>query len=114
LETAHQLMIMNRKGDASYKGGNNPDKNLESTKLLRERLQLELTAAEKELELASRTSDEHTKLLLQLIASYSIKHVDIVSQIISWLEIGEGTERRFQAPDHAVLQQMISFGRFGE
>ena len=67
---------------------------------------MELTAARKYLELANRTSDEHTKLLLRLIASDSIKHGDIVSQIMSWLEIGR--EREFQAPNYALLEQMIS------
>lgn len=106
LETAHQLMVM--QGAAIVpKHIDEADRNKESVNLLRERLQLELTAAEKYLELANRTPDEHTKLLLRLIASDSIKHGDIVSQIISWLEI-RPRNSEFQAPDHALLEQMIS------
>ncbi len=110
LETARQLMIINKGGVATVSGGaGEAEGNTESMKLLRERLQLELTAAEKYLELANKTSDEHTKLLLRLIASDSIKHGDIVSQIISWIELGNGSgQRRFQAPDRSVLEQMIS------
>lgn len=109
LEIARQLMIMNNGGAATVSASTGEaQRNTESMRILRERLQLELTAAEKYLELANRTSDEHTKLLLRLIASDSIKHGDIVSQIISWLEVEESGRRRFQAPDHAVLEQMVS------
>jgi uncharacterized protein len=107
LETARQLMVINKGGTTVAKGTDQPERNRESVKLLRERLQLELTAAEKYLELANTTSDEHTKLLLRLIASDSLKHGDIVSQIMSWLEI-QGREVEFQTPDHAVLEQMIT------
>ncbi len=102
-------MIINKKGVTTtvINRAGDTDRKLESLKLLRERLELELTAAEKYLELSNKTSDEHTKLLLRLIASDSIKHGDVVSQIISWLEI-EGGTRRFQAPDHSVLEQMVS------
>jgi uncharacterized protein len=107
LDTARQLMVMNMGGTPVPVRADEPKKNIESMKLLRERLQLELTAAEKYLELANKTSDEHTKLLLRLIASDSLKHGDIVSQVISWSEIG-GAEYQFRAPDHAILEQMIS------
>jgi uncharacterized protein len=111
LEAARQLAVMNRKGalkSVSDSTGGTPDKNRESIKLLRDRLQLELKAAEKYLELANRSTDEHTKLLLRLIASDSIRHGDIVSQIVSWLEITVGPEREFQAPDRELLEEMIA------
>lgn len=107
-ETAHQLMVMNKEGGVTVReGANEPDRNRVSVNLLKERLQLELTAAEKYLELANRTSDEHTKLLLRLIASDSIRHGDIVSQVISWLELG-GSQHEFRTPEREVLEQMIS------
>ena len=108
LDTARQLMVVNRRGKVVPKEVHESDRNKEAMKLLRERLQLELTAAEKYLELANKTSDEHTKLLMRLIASDSIRHGDIVSQIISWLEIGGLAQQEFQAPDHALLEEMIS------
>jgi len=108
LETARQLMVINKSGPVTVSvRADGTDRKLGSIKLLRDRLELELTAAEKYLELSNKTVDEHTKMLLRLIASDSIKHGDIVSQIISWLEIEGGNEQRFQAPEHAVLEQMI-------
>ena len=78
----------------------------ESLELLRRRLQLELKAAEKYLEPANRSSDDYTKLLLRMIASDSIKHGDVVSQIISWLEAGN--ESGFELPSQALLESMLS------
>jgi predicted transcriptional regulator/rubrerythrin len=91
LETGRQLMVINR----------------DSVKLLKDRLQLELSAAGKYLDLANKTKDEQSKLLLRLIASDSIKHGDIVSQIISWLELGV-LESGFRAPDRELLTEMMS------
>ena len=61
-------MIMNQGGMEVSREPVEPEQNRESMKLLRERLQLELAAAEKYLELANNASDEHTKLLLRLIS----------------------------------------------
>ena len=106
-EAAHQLMLINQEGVRTVRDGSDESStNKAAMKLLKERLQLEVKAAEKYLELANKTSDEYTKLLLRLIASDSIRHGDIVSQIISWLELGE--KREFRAPEHDVLEQMIS------
>lgn len=73
--------------------------------LLRERLQLELVAAQRCLELTNRTSDEYSKLLLRMIASDSLRHADVVSQVISWMETGHQT--RFQPPDLSFLKSML-------
>ena len=110
LETARQLLVINKAGRirAHREEADQPSRDRESVKLPGERLQLELTAAEKYLELANKTADEHTKLLMRLIASDSIRHGDIVSQIISWLEIGGLAQQEFQPPDHALLEEMIS------
>lgn len=80
--------------------------NDESLSLLRKRLQLELSAAEKYLEMSNRTDDEYTKLLLRMIASDSIRHGDVVSQIISWMESGKGAD--FSLPDRTFLEMMLS------
>ncbi len=105
LETARQVMVMNTgrtlvgRGD----GGSNWSASLE---ILRERLRLELSAAEKYLELANKTTDDHIKLLLRMIASDSIRHADVVSQVISWLEADGG--RRIELPSKDLLESMLS------
>jgi predicted transcriptional regulator/rubrerythrin len=105
LETARQVMVVSagrklvsHEQEGAESGG--------SLDLLRERLQLELSAAENYLELANRTSDDHTKLLLRLIASDSIRHADIVSQVISWLEARSG--KGFELPGEDLLKSMLA------
>lgn len=80
--------------------------NSESIRVLRGRLQLELKAAEKCLDLASRTRDDYSRLLLRMVASDSIRHADIVSQLMSWLETGH--EPVFEPPDEELLNQMLT------
>ena len=77
----------------------------EALKLLKERLQLELIAAQRCLELTNKINDEYSKLLLRMIASDSIRHADVVSQVISWLETGHPTA--FQPPDLSFLESML-------
>ncbi len=77
----------------------------ESLKLLKERLQLELIAAQRCLELTSKINDEYSKLLLRMIASDSIRHADVVSQVISWLEAGHATA--LQLPDLSFLNSLL-------
>lgn len=117
LETARQLLVVNKNGrrpqqqivpqrleeESESQGGDKA-----AIKLLQDRLQLELKAAEKYLELANKSSDEHTKLLLRLIASDSIRHGDIVSQIVSWLELQGSAATKFEPPRPEILQQMIA------
>ncbi|HVP23640.1 MAG TPA: hypothetical protein VMS77_06985 [Conexivisphaerales archaeon] len=74
--------------------------------LLRSRLRLELDAAEKYLELANRTSDDYTKLLLRMIAADSIRHGDVVSQLISWIEAGR--KGKGLVPEESILKSMLS------
>jgi len=77
----------------------------ESLKLLKERLQLELIAAQRCLELTNKINDEYSKLLLRMIASDSIRHADVVSQVISWLEAGHATA--VQLPDLSFLNSLL-------
>jgi len=55
--------------------------------VLRQRLELELKASERCLESAVRFDDQYSKLLLRMIAADSMRHADVVSQIISWTEL---------------------------
>jgi len=108
LEAARQVMVMDAGSITLRKRPEEQDepKRRESLELLRRRLQLELKAAERYLDLANRSSDDYTKLLLRMIASDSIKHGDVVSQIISWLEAGN--ESGFELPSQALLESMLS------
>ncbi len=62
----------------------------ETLGILRQRLQLELRASETCLQLATKVDDEYTKLLLRMIASDSMRHADVISQVISWVELSRG------------------------
>lgn len=104
-ETARQVMVINTGRQIVATAGEGHEKN-KSLDVLRERLQLELSAAENYLELANKTSDDHTKLLLRMIASDSIRHADVVSQVISWLEAGRG--RGFELPGDELLKRMLA------
>ncbi len=85
----------------------------ESIRILRQRLELELKAAEKCLDLANRTRDDYTKLFLRMIASDSIRHADIVSQLISWSE--GSRELGFEPPAKEFLSELLAIeDRAGE
>jgi rubrerythrin len=81
-------------------------KKSKSIAILKERLQLELKAAQKCLDLANRARDDYTRLLLRMVASDSIRHADIVSQIVSWLE----TEHEIaeDVPDPGLLTEILA------
>ena len=74
-------------------------------RLLRERLQTELMAAQRCLELASRVEDDFSKLLLRMIASDSIRHADIISLVISSIE--SGGKFKLQLPDLDFISGML-------
>jgi predicted transcriptional regulator len=80
--------------------------NSQSISILRDRLQLELKAAEKCLDLANRTRDDYNKLLLRMIASDSIRHADIVSQLISWSQADH--ESATEPPPSEFLNEMAA------
>ena len=104
LETARQIIVMNTgRGIITKEREPHLGKLME---LLGGRLRLELDAAEKYLELANRASDNYTKLLLRMIAADSIRHGDVISQLMSWLETGGGVEG--SVPDEALLKSMLS------
>jgi predicted transcriptional regulator len=104
LETARQIIVMNTgRGIVTREKEPRLGRLME---LLAGRLRLELDAAEKYLELANRASDNYTKLLLRMIAADSIRHGDVISQLMSWLEQGGGVEG--SVPDETLLKSMLS------
>ncbi len=104
VETARQVMVMNRGRMVAQERPKRPERD-EALRVLRERLRLELTAAEKYLELSNQTADDYSKMLLRMIAADSIRHGDVVSQVISWLESGRETD--IEMPGKAILQSLI-------
>jgi len=105
LETARQIIVMNSNRTFVGSEATEPRRG-RLLDLLRIRLKLELDAAEKYLELANRVSDDYTKLLLRMIAADSIRHGDVISQLMSWLQAGGGAEGSI--PDEALLKSMLS------
>ena len=84
IEAAEQLLIVSRGSrvlESVQKSGEG-----EVVNTLRQRLQLELRASERCLESAVRFDDQYSKLLLRMIAGDSMRHADVVSQILSWIE----------------------------
>jgi uncharacterized protein len=73
--------------------------------LLKQRLQLELRASERCLESAVKFDDEYSKLLLRMIAADSIRHADVVSQIISWIELSH--EPTLNLPKRELLDTIL-------
>ncbi len=105
LETARQIMVMNT-GRGIVQQEEREPRLSKLMELLGGRLRLELDAAEKYLELANRASDNYTKLLLRMIAADSIRHGDVISQLMSWLEAGGRMEGSI--PDEALLKSMLA------
>lgn len=104
-ETARQYMTMSS-GTSSQAKGRMPSSRHSTHDILRQRLELELSAAEKYLELANRTKDAYAKLLLRMISSDSIKHADVVSQVLSWIE-NEGSGQ-LGLPDERLLKALLA------
>ncbi len=85
MEAADQLIIASR---GSKMLEETPQKNEKQVlDVLRQRLELELRASERCLESAVKFDDQYSKLLLRMIAADSMRHADVVSQIISWTEL---------------------------
>jgi predicted transcriptional regulator len=105
LDVAHQILAVTS-GERILSTRSENSKTSKSIAILKGRLQLELKAAQKCLDLANRARDEYTRLLLRMVASDSIRHADIVSQIVSWLETGR--EVAHEAPDRALLTDILA------
>ena len=105
LETARQVMVMSRGRSIAQEQERRPERDA-AMRTLRERLKLELTAAEKYLELSNQTADDYSKMLLRMIAADSIRHGDVVSQVISWIEAGRDTD--VEMPGKSILESLIA------
>lgn len=105
LEAAKQVAVMSN-GRALVGPAVVGEKRSKTMDLLQDRLRLELDAAEKYLALANRTTDDYTKLLFRMIAADSIRHGDVVSQLISWIETGGKTGGSL--PDEGVLESALA------
>ena len=105
LDVAHQILaVTSGERMLALKPANG--RKSKSVPILKARLQLELKAAQKCLDLSNRAKDDYTRLLLRMVASDSIRHADIVSQIVSWLETGHETAE--DAPDRALLAEILA------
>jgi len=105
LDSAYQLLAASKGQRILDSKLRSPTRNKWMT-ILKERLRLELNAAQKCLAIANRAHDEHSKLLMRMIASDSVRHADIVSQLMSWLETGH--ELVFDPPEQAFVREMLA------
>jgi predicted transcriptional regulator len=85
IEAADQIIIAS-KGSKMLEA-TTEKKEKQVVEILRQRLELELRASERCLESAVKFDDQYSKLLLRMIAADSMRHADVVSQIISWAEL---------------------------
>jgi uncharacterized protein len=85
MEAADQLVIASKGRRIIEETTQRQEKQI--VEVLRQRLELELRASERCLDLAVKFEDQYSKLLLRMIAADSMRHADVVSQIISWTEL---------------------------
>jgi len=105
LEASNQLLVMHS-GRKMLERQSRGAEHGEALGVLKERLSLELGASEKYLELANRVEDDYVKLVLRMIASDSMRHADIVSQVISWYEAGH--DPSYVLPSDSLLRDMLA------
>ena len=85
MEAADQIIIASKGSKLLEETTQKREKQV--VEVLRQRLELELKASERCLESAVKFDDQYSKLLLRMIAADSMRHADVVSQIISWTEL---------------------------
>lgn len=85
MEVADQIIIASKGNRMLEEISQKKEKQV--VEVLRQRLELELKASERCLESAVKFDDQYSKLLLRMIAADSMRHADVVSQIISWTEL---------------------------
>jgi predicted transcriptional regulator len=85
MEAADQIIIASKGSKVLEETPQKREKQV--VEVLRQRLELELRASERCLESAVKFDDQYSKLLLRMIAADSMRHADVVSQIISWTEL---------------------------
>ena len=85
MEAADQIIIASKGSRLLEETTQKREKQV--VEVLRQRLEMELRASERCLESAVKFDDQYSKLLLRMIAADSMRHADVVSQIISWTEL---------------------------
>jgi len=85
MEAADQIIIASKGNKMLEETTQRQEKQI--VEVLRQRLELELRASERCLDSAVKFEDQYSKLLLRMIAADSMRHADVVSQIISWTEL---------------------------
>lgn len=75
-------------------------------RVLRERLEEEVQAARKNLEVANSVKDDFVELLFRQIATDSMRHADIISLVMAKLESGENV--KFDPPSIGLLKNLIA------
>src|SRR5437899_6862865 len=80
MEAADQIIIASKGSKMLEETTQRQEKQI--VEVLRQRLELELKASERCLESAVKFDDQYSKLLLRMIAADSMRHADVVSQII--------------------------------
>jgi predicted transcriptional regulator len=85
MEAADQIIIASKGSRLLEETTQKREKQV--VEVLRQRLELELRASERCLESAVKFDDQYSKLLLRMIAADSMRHADVVSQVISWTEL---------------------------
>ncbi len=103
METADQIIIAS-KGSKMLEA-TTQKKEKQVVEVLRQRLELELKASERCLESAVKFEDQYSKLLLRMIAADSMRHADVVSQIISWTELPH--EPTMKVPKREFLDAIL-------
>ena len=105
LDVIHQILAVSSGEGVLRSSAENGERN-ESLAALKDRLQLELAAAQQCFSLANNAKGDYTRLLMRMIATDSIRHADIISQIISFMETG--IEIRDEGLDQSLLKDVLA------
>lgn len=81
IDASHNILVI-IEGSEKIKSKNTRQKESKKNIILKERLETELREAQKSLEIANKIEDGFGKLLFKEIASDSMRHAEIVSQIM--------------------------------
>jgi len=105
LDVIHQILTVSSGEGILRASSENAEMN-KSIAALKDRLQLELKAAQKCFSLANNAKGDYTRLLLRMIATDSIRHADIISQIVSFMETG--IETPDEGLDRGLLKDILA------
>src|SRR2546428_5556565 len=103
MEAADQIIIASKGSKMLEETTQRQEKQI--VEILRQRLELELRASERCLDSAVKFEDQYSKLLLRMIAADSMRHADVVSQIISWTELPH--EPTLNVPKKELLDAIL-------